>query len=81
MADTPTNTKDKRVAFEVPPEIAPDFSAIATKIGVSNAGLGTLAAKFVIPLLKAGKLVNINNQLVPVEQAADFLKKQAAKAA
>lgn len=73
--------KDKRVAFEVPAEIAPDFAAIASELKVSNAGLGTLAARFVIPLLKAGKLVNINGTLVPIENAAAVLKQKSQAAA
>lgn len=63
-------TKDKRVAFEVPPEIEKEYEAIAKQIGTNRAGLAALAAKFAVVNLKAGRLVRLNNDLVERPLAA-----------
>jgi hypothetical protein len=77
----PKAEKDKRVAFEVPAEIAADFESVRKTLKTTKGGLGATAARFVIPLLKQGKLVSLNGEIVPADQALESLRSRQAERA
>jgi len=70
MQKTDVPPKDKRVSVVVPPELEKDFDQLVSKLRTTKGGLAELALRFVVPQIKAGKLVSMNGDLVKTPQAA-----------